>query len=85
LTRNKSEAYDSSPARLQDAVGELVHLIGIVETLANAAATLAGRVGEDRIFRRRLSDLAIQIENAAHDALVAGRALDTQISAMACP
>jgi hypothetical protein len=67
---------------MQDAIGQIAHEVGIVESLADAAVEVAGRAGDDRTRRRRLGDLVVQIASAARDAYATARELDEKIRAV---
>ncbi len=81
--RNKSRqpvtAYEKTLGVIEDVVGQIACQVGIVETLANAAAMVAARTGDDRTCRRRLCDLVVQIENATVAALATVRDLEDRI------
>jgi len=72
--------YERKLAALQDAIGQIVCEVGIVETLANAVATIAGRVGDDGTRVRRLGELAVQIENAAGAVLATATDLQAKLN-----
>jgi hypothetical protein len=66
---------------VSDTVGQLAHEVGIIETLANAAAHVIGRRGDDGVVRRRLGDLVVQIACAASEAFATASGLDEALNA----
>lgn len=76
--KNPTQAADNPLDWLQDAIGNVVAEVSIVESLATAATIIAGRAEDATTILRRVRDLAAQIQGTAfqaHSTVVEMRAL----------